>query len=113
MEFNTYQHKTKETAVYPNQGDALPWLGLAITEEAGEVAGKLKKLIRDEEFTTVSELSPAHKEAFVKELGDLLWYMTQFATELGVDFATVAEKNLEKTQSRYERGTLSGSGDNR
>ncbi len=109
MDLNQYQHKSRTTALYPNVGNnpIYPTLGLA--GEAGEVADKVKKILRDKNgiFDSLS------KEAIKLELGDVLWYVAQLSSELGFDLEDVAKANLEKLFSRAERGSLSGSGDNR
>ncbi len=84
-----------------------PVMGLA--NEAGEVAGKVKKIFRDHGGT----LSDAHIEDISKELGDVLWYVSQVAAEINVPLSRIASENIEKLQSRKARGTLKGSGDNR
>lgn len=84
-----------------------PTLGLC--GEAGEVAENMKKCYRDDQ----SVITPARKEALKKELGDVLWYVGAICTEVGLDMECVAECNLEKLQSRQERGVLGGSGDDR
>ena len=96
-----YQNKAKETAIYPKK-DALPYLVLGLTSEAGEVAGKAKKLIRD---GTQSDLAA--------EIGDVLWYCAMLATELNVCLGKLMENILDKLYNRTTRGTLHGSGDNR
>jgi len=77
--------------------------------ESGEVADKIKKVIRDKggklDKETIFEIE--------KELGDVLWYLSQLATELKLDFEKVAKTNLEKLFSRKKRGKIQGSGDNR
>jgi len=103
MKFDDYQDKTEETAIYP-EDKALEYLVLGLNGEAGEVAEKLKKQIRDGK-----ELD----EDFAKELGDCVWYLARLIDELGADFSEVAEANLDKLFDRKERDKLSGSGDNR
>ena len=75
-----------------------------MTSEAGEVAGKIKKIIRD---------GKGNKEAIAYEIGDVLWYCAVLASELGVSLNTIMKKNLEKLHDRHMRGTLQGSGDSR
>ena len=75
-----------------------------MTSEAGEVAGKIKKIIRD---------GKGNKEAIAYEIGDVLWYCAVLANELGVELNEIMRKNLEKLQARKEKGTLQGSGDKR
>ncbi len=109
MNLNHYQHKSRETALYPNVGNnpIYPTLGLA--GEAGEVADKVKKILRDKNGV----FDASSKEAIKLELGDVLWYIAQLSSELGFDLEDVASSNLKKLKSRSERGHLSGSGDNR
>ncbi len=113
MNFNEYQIKSRKTAGYPNIGDNLPYLALGVADEAGEVAGKVKKFIRDSGFTSIKDLTDEQKEMTVKELGDVLWYIAQIATELGYELDTVADMNIEKLYSRLDRARIGGSGDNR
>ena len=103
MRFNEYQEEASKTAIYPEQYNIVyPALGLA--GEAGEVAEKVKKHIRDG-VLNVDDLK--------KELGDVLWYLAAIASDLGLNLDDVAESNLKKLRSRKERGVISGSGDNR
>jgi NTP pyrophosphatase (non-canonical NTP hydrolase) len=113
MNFNEYQEKSRKTARYRDLGDNLPYLTLGLVGETGEVADKLKKLIRDEEFTSMKDLTEEQKNALVSELGDVIWYIAQMATELGIPFDSIAERNIEKIYSRLERGRIGGSGDTR
>lgn len=108
MELSEYQRLSRRTAEYPRQAWlAYPALGLA--GEAGEVAEHAKKAIRDDG----GEVSDQRREAMSKELGDVLWYVAQIATELDLDLDQIAQGNLEKLLSRQQRGVLSGSGDDR
>lgn len=113
MDFNEYQKKSRETALYPNSGDNLPYLALGITGEAGEVSEKVKKFIRDGRSASIADLDEEQKKNLAYEVGDVLWYITQIATELGIDLEDIAKMNIEKTHSRKHRGKLGGSGDNR
>ena len=108
MELSEYQQLSRRTAQYPREAWlAYPALGLA--GEAGEVAEHAKKAIRDDE----GSISDARREAMAKELGDVLWYLAQIATELELDLDQIAQGNLDKLLSRQQRGVLSGSGDDR
>ena len=109
MNFQEYQEQSRKTVVYPNVGDNFVYPVLGIAGESGEVAEKVKKILR-EKNGVVDEDS---QQEIAKELGDLLWYMSQLATELGISLDDVAQKNIMKTQSRMERGVLLGDGDNR
>jgi|TARA_R100001244_G_scaffold129163_1_gene100397 NTP pyrophosphatase (non-canonical NTP hydrolase) len=97
------------TAIYPNRGNNLVYPVLGLNGEAGEIAEKLKKIIRD----SGGELSPESRKDLSKELGDILWYVAACCDELGLRMDSVASANIAKLASRKERGQLSGSGDNR
>lgn len=110
MTFEEYQNKAKLTALYPNYGNGefiYPTLGLV--GEAGEVAEKVKKIIRDDG----GKVSSAKKEELKKEIGDVLWYISQLSLELGLSLEEVAKDNVKKLYSRLERNKLHGDGDNR
>jgi NTP pyrophosphatase (non-canonical NTP hydrolase) len=104
-----YEMKAGQTAIFPKD-KALEYLALGLTSEAGEVAGKVKKLIRDGADMEGYELK---KIAIASEIGDVLWYCAMMAKEVGVPLNEIMKENLKKLHSRKERGTLSGSGDNR
>lgn len=120
LQLNDYQKIAHETADYP-EGKVIdtkesvehyinyiyPALGLA--EEAGEVAGKYAKAVRD----NAGVIDERRKQEIVKELGDVLWFVSELCTSLGVSLSEVAQKNLDKLASRKERGGIHGSGDNR
>ena len=104
-----YEMKAGQTAIFPKH-KALEYLALGLTSEAGEVAGKVKKLIRDGADMEGYELK---KIAISSEIGDVLWYCAMMAKEVGVPLNEIMKENLKKLHSRKERGTLSGSGDDR
>ena len=104
-----YENLAGQTAIFPKD-KALEYLALGMTSEAGEVAGKVKKLIRDGEDVEGFELK---KIAIASEIGDVLWYCAMMAKEVGVPLNTIMQENLRKLHSRKERGTLQGSGDER
>lgn len=106
---NTYQTKSRRTwnLVHTDHPIVYPTLGLV--NEAGEVAGKIKKIFRDK----AGVISEADREALKYELGDVLWYLAQICTELDLTLEEVAEANIEKLFSRLERGQIQGDGDNR
>jgi len=106
MRLNDYQIQANETAIYP-EGLNYPILGLA--GEAGEICNKYKKILRDKG----GEADVNDIDQMAKELGDVLWYVAQIATELGTDLETVARVNIMKLGDRKERGVLGGSGDDR
>jgi len=107
---NDYQRIANSTAIYPGKGkvDGVVYCALGLGE-AGEVQNKVKKILRDHNGT----IPPAVCQELVGELGDLLWYCAQMATELGINFDEVAGANIKKLKSRKERNTLQGSGDKR
>ena len=108
VELSEYQRRSRGTAGYPREAWlSYPALGLA--GEAGEVAEHAKKAIRDDG----GEISDERRLALASELGDVLWYTSQLATELGLELEDIARENLEKLLSRQRRGVLSGSGDKR
>lgn len=108
MTLSEYQEKAATTALYPKeQGMAYTVLGL--NGEAGELADKYKKVIRDSQ----GKMSDETRLAMSKELGDVLWYVAMCAKELGSDLETIAQMNLDKLFSRQKRGQIQGAGDNR
>lgn len=109
MDLNQYQDLALDTAVYPNRGSNFAYPALGLAGEAGEVADKLKKVIRDNEGV----LTDSVRDAVAKELGDVLWYVAVLASELDYNLNEVAAINVAKLSSRKERGVLTGSGDNR
>jgi len=109
MTAELYQQEATKTAIFPKE-KALEYLALGLTSEAGEVAGKVKKLIRDGEDVEGFEMK---KIAIASEVGDVLWYCAMMAKEVGVPLGDIMQENLDKLHSRKERGKLSGSGDNR
>jgi NTP pyrophosphatase (non-canonical NTP hydrolase) len=109
MDFEEYQEKSRKTAKYPNIGSNFVYPTLGLAGESGEVAEKIKKVIRDKGGVVDDET----KILIQKELGDVLWYVAQIATELDLSLDVVAEKNIEKLYDRMERDKIGGSGDNR
>lgn len=103
MDLNDYQLKAMETAVFPKEY-FLIYPALGLVNEAGEYAGKVKKILRGDTNTT---------EAAAAELGDVLWYLAACAKALGVDLGQIAQQNLDKLADRAARGVIKGSGDNR
>jgi NTP pyrophosphatase (non-canonical NTP hydrolase) len=110
MTFEEYQKQALTTVISSNDSfkDSLHWV-LGINGEAGEVAEKIKKIIRDKNGV----MSKQDKLELGKELGDVLWYLAVFAHDLGLSLDKIATENLDKLQSRKARGVLGGAGDNR
>jgi NTP pyrophosphatase (non-canonical NTP hydrolase) len=107
VQLSDYQRLSRATAVYPDAGSNLTYPALGLCGEAGEAAEKVKKAIRDD----AGELTPERREALAAELGDVLWYVAQLATEAGLDLDELARANLDKLLSRRDRAVLHGSGD--
>lgn len=109
-----YQHAALKTAIYPGRYtiNGLAYTALGLTGEAGEVADKVKKYLRDGASDT-PEQRTARGDALAGELGDVLWYLAACANELGYNLSDLATRNLNKLHSRKERGALQGSGDTR
>jgi NTP pyrophosphatase (non-canonical NTP hydrolase) len=105
-----YQAGARTTARYPHHGlTGLYYTALGLAGEAGEIANKVKKIMRDE-----GETLPDHaRTAIADELGDALWYAAALAHELGVPLEAIAARNLAKLRDRKQRGTITGSGDRR
>jgi NTP pyrophosphatase (non-canonical NTP hydrolase) len=106
LSFDDYQDETDATAVYPHEY-RFPYLALGLSGEAGEVAGTIKKYIRD--GLPHDEV----KERVMEEVGDVLWYCSQLLFEFGIKFSDCAEHNLVKLLSRQRRGVIQGDGDHR
>ena len=113
MNFSEYQKESRSTARYPIIGEGFVYPTLGLVGEAGELAEKVKKLFRDKDIQTTKVVADADKEEIEKELGDVLWYLAQIATEFEIDLNSVAEHNLAKLKSRLERNQINGDGDNR
>lgn len=110
--FAVYQAAVATTAIYPGAGTgsalALAYVGLGLGE-AGEIQGKIKKVLRDDGGT----ITDAARIAIAKELGDLLWYVARASSEIDIPLEVIAQMNLNKLSDRAERGVLGGSGDDR
>ena len=110
LTMNGYQNKAQKTAVYPRENNMdLFYTVLGLAGEAGEIANKVKKIIRDDGGI----LQPGVRDALKDELGDVLWYIAGVARALSADLNEVAILNLVKLQSRKNRGKIGGSGDTR
>lgn len=110
---NEYMEETRNTAVYPDATEgtveAVVYVALGLAGEAGEVANKVKKILRDSDGV----LSEETAEKIRAELGDVLWYTARVCDELSFDLDEIAEENIEKLVDRKRRGALKGVGDNR
>ena len=116
MDFNLYQKEAHKTASYPygtigKEAHAVDYIypALGLAEEAGEVAGKFAKTVRDNGGIIDAE----SREDIIKELGDVCWFVAELCTVLNIDLEDVMQKNLDKLASRKNRGVIHGEGDNR
>jgi NTP pyrophosphatase (non-canonical NTP hydrolase) len=109
MDIHAYQQRARQTARYPIIGHPVIYPTLGLASEAGEVAGKIKKIFRDR----AGVIDQADRDALRSELGDVLWYLAQVATELGLSLDEIAEFNIAKLLDRQSRGVIQGDGDNR
>lgn len=106
MNFTEYQRQAVKTAVYPKTY-AISYPALGLAEEAGEVAGKIAKMMRDD--ISLEE----QKGKIEAEMGDVLWMLAVLAHDVGLSFQMIAIRNLDKLKARQSAGTLHGEGDNR
>jgi len=109
MNFNDYQKKAMASAVYPNIGSNIVYPTLGINGEAGEIAEKVKKIIRDKNGVW----DDTDRDAIKKEIGDSMWYCAALCHEFGLSLDDVAKANIEKLTKRVLDNTIHGSGDDR
>lgn len=109
FDFYEYQKQANDFAKYPDKSKNIFYPGLGLAGEAGEVADKIKRIMRDDG----GELTEERRKQIIYELGDVLWYVAALCYEIREPMANVAIKNLEKLGSRRDRGVLSGDGDDR
>ena len=107
--FDEYQKLSRRTWNLVKTDHPIVYPTLGLVNEAGELAGKVKKIFRDKQGV----ISEADREALKFELGDVLWYMAQIATELNLSLDEVAQANIDKLASRLERNQIQGEGDYR
>jgi NTP pyrophosphatase (non-canonical NTP hydrolase) len=108
MEFKKYQEEATVTAVY-GEGQLIIYPALGLGNEAGEVQGKVKKVLRDNGGIFTPELNAKIGD----EIGDVLWYCAALARDLGLSLEDIANNNIAKLRDRQARNVISGSGDNR
>ena len=109
VDFRGYQAAAARTAGTVTTDHPVIYPTLGLVNEAGEVAGKIKKIFRDR----AGVIGDADREALALELGDVLWYLAEICSRLGIRLEDVAEANLAKIADRVERGVLHGDGDRR
>lgn len=109
MDFNEYQEKTKQTAIYPKHNNlGIYYATLGLVGESGEVANKIKKVIRDNK-----KFNEEYIQILSSEIGDVMWYTSQLCNELGLSLENVCNENIEKLLDRQKRNKIQGDGDNR
>jgi NTP pyrophosphatase (non-canonical NTP hydrolase) len=113
LNFDEYQDKVLAMAVYQNIGSNLIYPALGLAGESGEYVDKVKKNWRNKGSMSAANLTPEERKEFIKELGDVLWYVAASARELGEDLSEVAVQNIAKLSDRMNRGVLKSEGDNR
>ena len=109
MNFDSYQIEARKTAIYPDKNNNFIYPTLGLVGEAGEVAEKIKKIIRDKNGILDNET----KISLKKEFGDVLWYISNLCDELNFSFDDVAITNIQKLNLRASKGKITGSGDDR
>lgn len=108
LTLDDYQERAKTTAIYPKRF-AIHYPAVGLSNEAGELLGKVKKAMRDDD----GDFTFQRRAELIKELGDVLWYAALLADDLDIKLGDVAQANLDKLADRAQRGVLQGSGDNR
>ena len=111
--FDEYQVIALSTSVYPSIGENLVYPALGLAGESGEYVDKVKKNWRNKGSMSAHNLTPEEKKEYLKELGDILWYVAASARELGYELNEVAVMNLAKLGDRRTRGVIASEGDNR
>ncbi len=106
---NDYQEKATSTDIYPPDLKGLLCVALGLVSEAGEIAGAMRRIVRDD----ADSISPERKEKLKYELGDILWYVATLSDRLDLPLQDVADANIKKLQDRKNRGKIKGQGDNR
>lgn len=109
LDLAAYQEAAARTGGPISTDHPIVYPTLGLTNEAGEVAGKVKKIFRDRGGVVTDD----DRAALMLELGDVHWYLAELCTQLGIDLEDVAAANLAKLQGRMARGTMAGDGDDR
>lgn len=108
MNFSDYQKQSRQTAIYPDLGNNFVYPTVGLSGEAGEVANKIKKLLREDYL-----LTDEYRKELGKEIGDVLWYLSQLCSELKLSLDAIAKENIKKLLKRVKDDKIHGSGDNR
>jgi NTP pyrophosphatase (non-canonical NTP hydrolase) len=109
MDCDDYQRAALRTARDKDAPDEFMHLVLGLVGETGEIAEKVKKLVRDQH----SDLDRLDRDDMAAELGDVLWYAAVLADFLGLSLGDIAQRNIAKLADRQRRAVLGGAGDNR
>ena len=115
LTMDQYQDKATQFAIYPT---TLVYPTLGLTGEAGEVAEKVKKLIRDHDLDLTADdvadqLDYTEKRDIALEVGDILWYCANLLNDIDYSMEEAAQLNLDKLADRTYRGVIPGNGDHR
>ena len=113
MDFNEYQMRAMALAQYPQLGANILYPAMGLAGEAGEAIDKVKKIWRNQGLTSASGYSKEQRVELAKEIGDVLWYISAMAFEMGNSLDDIAQMNLAKLEDRTARGVVKGEGDNR
>lgn len=108
MKAADYQLWTERTAIYPKESSII-YTTIGLANEAGEVLGVVKKMMRDDGNVLTDE----KRKKLIDEVGDVAWYMARVCTELGISMEDLFDVNVAKLEDRLKRDVLKGSGDNR
>ena len=104
--FYSYQNLVQRTKQYDTETFGIIYPSYGLMGEVGEIMEKQKRVLRgDADDIDINDMT--------KELGDVLWYLTALATDLGIDLTAVAETNMRKLVGRLARDTIKGEGDDR
>lgn len=113
MDFNVYQNRAMALAQYPQLGANILYPAMGLAGEAGEAIDKVKKIWRNQGLTSAAGYSAEQRKELAKEIGDVLWYISATAFEMGYSLEDIAQMNLAKLEDRTARGVVKGEGDNR
>lgn len=108
MTLDEYQALARTTVVYPDD-KAVVYPVIGLLSEAGEVAGQLKRVYRDDAGVFTADRT----DKMIDELADVLWYVANALSDLGCPLDVAAQRNLAKLANRRQRGVLKGEGDGR
>lgn len=112
MQMNKYQKEASKTAIYPKEYKVY-YPTLMLCAESGELGNKIGKVMRGDGELAMKDALWKNREDYKKELGDVLWYLSQLATDMGYDLNDIAKLNIKKLRDRQKRNKIKGTGDER